>query len=233
MHPGDFLFCLVSFEGPDDYARVGGLAERVSNLARELAGGGYETHLVFFGDPQRPAVQRVFEHLTLHRWAQWLSAGCPGGVYQAETARRAELANSLPAYLLEQIVRPMVRARFTPVIVAAEWQTFDFLQALDRLLRAETLHREVLRAWDLAAPSVGRVDLSLVPDELRLLGRDPTVIEAALAAGKIATPVGAGAGDLLAALEHPGTSPAPSAPPSPLELVRSVTRRSVTRRHRA
>jgi hypothetical protein len=232
MHPGDSLFCLVSFEGPDDYARAGGLAEHISALVGGLAARGYETHLVYFGDPRLPGVQRVTEHVTLHRWAQWLSAGCPGGVYQAEDARREDLAASLPGYLLANMVRPMVRARFTPVIVAAEWQTLHFLQAFDRLARAEGLRPNVTLGWELATPSLGRIDWSVVPEGVRLLGRDLAVVQAGAAAGRLVLPLDEGAGALLAALGGESEQPATGPPRRGSGSTRAVARRPAGARSR-
>lgn len=204
MNPGANLLCLVSFEGPDDYARVGGLAERISSVTDELAEAGYETHLVYFGDPRLPAVQRLDGHLTLHRWAQQLSARHPCGVYEAEDERRAALAASLPGYLMENMIRPLVRARFTPVILATEWQTLEFMQALDRLLEAEELRPMVVLAWELAAPSLGRFDWSRVPHGIELLSRDREVILAGADAGRVVVHIGEGAEALLKALMGDG-----------------------------
>ncbi len=47
-------FHILTFEGPDAYARAGGLATRVDGLAQTLAGLGFETHLWFVGDPDLP-----------------------------------------------------------------------------------------------------------------------------------------------------------------------------------
>ncbi len=47
-------FHLLSFEGPDPYARAGGLASRVDGLSRALVSLGFETHLWFVGDPDLP-----------------------------------------------------------------------------------------------------------------------------------------------------------------------------------
>ena len=44
-------FHLLSFEGPDPYARAGGLASRVTGLSQQLAALGHETDLWFVGDP--------------------------------------------------------------------------------------------------------------------------------------------------------------------------------------
>ena len=49
-------FHLLSFEGPDLYARAGGVATRVVGLAEELASRGFDTHLWFVGDPSEPGV---------------------------------------------------------------------------------------------------------------------------------------------------------------------------------
>ena len=42
-------FHLLSFEGPDVYARAGGVATRVVGLAEALASRGFDTHLWFVG----------------------------------------------------------------------------------------------------------------------------------------------------------------------------------------
>jgi len=68
-------FVILSFEGPDPYARAGGLASRVHELSRSLASKGFETHLFFIGDPQRPGHEvDASGRLHLHRWCQWISA---------------------------------------------------------------------------------------------------------------------------------------------------------------
>ncbi len=48
-------FHILSFEGPDAYARAGGIASRITGLMRALAEAAYETHLWFVGDPALPA----------------------------------------------------------------------------------------------------------------------------------------------------------------------------------
>ena len=44
-------FHLLSFEGPDEYARAGGIASRITGLSEALAAAGFETHLWCVGDP--------------------------------------------------------------------------------------------------------------------------------------------------------------------------------------
>ncbi len=91
LAPEHVLFCILSFEGPDLYARAGGLAVRATHLAETLARRGYLTHLFFVGDPYAPGLEtREGGRLILHRWCQWISAprGCT-------TARRGNLQISV------------------------------------------------------------------------------------------------------------------------------------------
>ncbi len=129
--PQEEFFTLVSFEGPDGYSTCGGLAERVTRLAARLASHGFETHLFFLGAPGLPPNERVrASRLTLHRWAQWLSASHPRGVYDGEWAKLREMADSLPAFLCETLVQPALKAGFEPIIIAEEWQTAPSVIAL-------------------------------------------------------------------------------------------------------
>jgi len=48
---------ILAFEGPDPYARAGGIASRISGLAWALAESGFETHLWFVGDPDLPGYE--------------------------------------------------------------------------------------------------------------------------------------------------------------------------------
>ena len=45
----DTQFHILSFEGPDGYARAGGIASRITGLSEALAEAGLETHLWFVG----------------------------------------------------------------------------------------------------------------------------------------------------------------------------------------
>lgn len=45
---------ILSFEGPDAYARAGGLGSRVTALSESLVEMEIETHLFFVGDPDLP-----------------------------------------------------------------------------------------------------------------------------------------------------------------------------------
>jgi hypothetical protein len=65
-------FHVLAFEGPDPYARAGGIASRVTGLTQALAAMGFETHLWFVGDAHLPG-HDTRDQLRLHRWCQWIS----------------------------------------------------------------------------------------------------------------------------------------------------------------
>ncbi len=59
---------MLSFEGPDRYAMVGGLGVRVSELAIALDEAGARTELIFIGDPALEPAESRGNALTLRRW---------------------------------------------------------------------------------------------------------------------------------------------------------------------
>ena len=61
LSPDTATFCLLSFEGPDRYAQAGGLGVRITHLAETLAQHGFETHLLFVGDPAAPGRESSFD----------------------------------------------------------------------------------------------------------------------------------------------------------------------------
>jgi hypothetical protein len=67
---------VLSFEGPDAYARAGGIASRVAGLTQALATADFETYLWFIGDPDLPGHESS-EQLRLHRWCQWIRRSTP------------------------------------------------------------------------------------------------------------------------------------------------------------
>src|SRR4030095_12731509 len=69
--PDGVQFHVLSFEGPDGYARIGGLESRVGGIWHALVSAGHETHLWFVGDPGLSGHEDR-EGLHLHRWCQWL-----------------------------------------------------------------------------------------------------------------------------------------------------------------
>ena len=140
-------FHVLSFEGPDEYSRAGGLATRVEGLTETLAALGFETHLWFIGDPERPG-HEIRGSLYLHRWAQWLSRHHPGGVYDGELPKGTEYARTLPRHLIPKFLLPHFRRGGHAVILAEEWQTADAVLHLDWLLRAAGVREQASILWN-------------------------------------------------------------------------------------
>jgi glycosyltransferase involved in cell wall biosynthesis len=141
-------FHILSFEGPDPYARAGGIASRIEGLSGTLADLGFDTHLWFVGDPGLPGHESRGP-LTLHRWCQWISRYHPGGVYDGEEGKRADYAASLPPFLLQEVLAPALREDDDPIVVMAEeWQTVDAVLHLDYLLRRGGLRERVRILWN-------------------------------------------------------------------------------------
>lgn len=141
-------FHLLSFEGPDRYARAGGIASRVCGLADALAAGGFEVHLWFVGDPDLPGHERSGA-VHLHRWCQWISRYHPAGVYDGEEGKRADYAASLPPFLVKEELLPWLRvAGRRAVILAEEWHTAGAVAHLDWLLRQSGIRHRVKLLWN-------------------------------------------------------------------------------------
>ena len=140
-------FHLLSFEGPDPYARAGGLASRVDGLTRALVSLGFETHLWFVGDPDLPGHEER-EGVRLHRWCQWLSRSHPKGVYDGEEAKHRDYTASLAPHLLKHALLPRLAAGGDAVVLAEEWQTAAAVLELDRLLRRAGLREHVTLVWN-------------------------------------------------------------------------------------
>ena len=113
-------FHLLSFEGPDGYARAGGMASRITGLAQALAESGFETHLWFVGDPDLPG-NEIHQQLRLHRWCQWLSRYHPAGVYDGEEAKHDDYAASLQPFLLREVLLPHLQRVGKAAVLAEEW----------------------------------------------------------------------------------------------------------------
>lgn len=122
---------------------------RVTNLARTLSRKSFETHLLFVGDPVAPGREaRADGRLILHRWCQWISIHHPGGVYAAEEAKLWDFSESVPPFVVDEIIRPTLDSGRLPVVLAEEWHTAEALIRLhDRLVDAG-LHDRCLLFWN-------------------------------------------------------------------------------------
>lgn len=149
IDPANTVFILVSFEGPDIYSMAGGLGVRVTELSRALAQRGHETHLFFIGDPTKPG-HEVGEggRRHLHRWSQWISTLHSGGVYQGEDDKLADLEQSLPAHLIDTIIRPATDAGKVCVVLAEEWHTASSVINLHQMLRWTGLRDRCIIFWN-------------------------------------------------------------------------------------
>jgi len=149
LAPETATICILSFEGPDRYSLAGGLGVRVTHLAETLARRGFETHLLFVGDPDAPGVEmRQNGKLTLHRWCQWISAYHPSGVYEDEEGKIRDFNSSVPLFLIEHIIRPALQAGKLPVILAEEWHTAEALIRLSDHLHAAELRKRCVLFWN-------------------------------------------------------------------------------------
>ncbi len=132
---GDKTFVVLSFEGPDRYSHAGGLGSRVTGLSRSLGAMGFETHLFFIGDPDLPGhEQRENGKLHLHRWCQWISRYHPGGVYDGEEEKCNDWNESLPPWLVSQLLGPKLASGGTVILLAEEWQTTSVVLTLHDML---------------------------------------------------------------------------------------------------
>ena len=143
----DTQFHILSFEGPDGYARAGGIASRITGLSEAIAEVGFETHLWFVDDPDLPGHENRGQ-LCWHRWCQWISRYHPAGVYDGEEGKREDYAASLPPFLLREVLLPHLRRGGRSVVLAEEWHTVDTVLHLDWLLRKAGVRDQVTIFWN-------------------------------------------------------------------------------------
>lgn len=144
-----FEFVILSFEGPDQYSKAGGLGVRVTQLGEALASRGIKTHLIFIGDPERPGHERLMDgNLNLHRWCQWISRYHPMGVYDGEEGKLADYAGSVPPFVVDNIARAVVAQGKQLVIMAEEWQTAETISQISDLLEETRWRNEAILLWN-------------------------------------------------------------------------------------
>jgi glycosyltransferase involved in cell wall biosynthesis len=147
--PDNTQFVVLSFEGPDRYSLAGGLGVRVSNLSQSLAASGYQTHLVFLGDPKQPGEEiRDEGRLVLHRWCQWISDYYPDGVYQGENDKLYDFNESVPWFVCDKIVKPAVEQNKLVVVLGEEWHTAEAMCRISDLLHSNGLRDRAVMFWN-------------------------------------------------------------------------------------
>ena len=139
---------ILSFEGPDRYASIGGLATRVTQFARALGAAGHDVQLIFVGDPHAPAVEPGDPGVTLRRWSQWVSSHHPRNVYDGEAAKVHDWEMSLPAWIVDEQIAPAYAAGERVLVICEEWQTANVAIALDRLTRERGLRGAMTLMWN-------------------------------------------------------------------------------------
>lgn len=124
--PDSVEVAIVSFEGPDRYSTIGGLATRVTDLAPALAARGYRVTHLFLGDPALPAVETRHDgSVRLVRWGQWISRYHPRDVYDGEWGKWRDLSDNAPRWLVENVVAPARERGRRAVLLFEDWQTSE------------------------------------------------------------------------------------------------------------
>lgn len=139
---------LLSFEGPDRYASIGGLATRVSQLSRALGAAGSKVDLIFVGDPANRPVEDFAPNVTLRRWSQWLSQIHPRNCYDGEDDKVRDWENSIPAFVVDEVLTNAAAAGERLLVIAEEWQTATCAVLIDRLARARGLRHALTLMWN-------------------------------------------------------------------------------------
>ncbi|HEY5340588.1 MAG TPA: hypothetical protein VIK27_06145, partial [Candidatus Aquilonibacter sp.] len=139
---------ILSFEGPDRYAMVGGLGVRTSELGTAFDEQGITTDVIFVGDPHLPPVESRGHALTLRRWCQWISQYHPGGVYDGERGKIEDYGRSAPPFILEHLVRPAAARGERVLVMAEDWQVVPAVLELDRLARDAGLRDALVMTWN-------------------------------------------------------------------------------------
>jgi glycosyltransferase involved in cell wall biosynthesis len=139
---------ILSFEGPDRYASIGGLGTRVTQLARALGAAGHEVELFFVGDPHAKPVEQTDPGVTLRRWSQWISAQHPRNAYDGEAGKIHDWEISLPSWIADHLIAPAKADGERVLVICEEWQTANVAIAVDRLARERGVRDAVTIMWN-------------------------------------------------------------------------------------
>jgi len=149
LNPQNTIFVLLSFEGPDEYSQAGGLGVRMTELSRVLAEHEYLNHFFFVGDPYKGGEEHLINgKLVLHRWCQWLSHYHQGGVYDGLTGKINDWDESLPGFIIDNIIRPSASEGKLIVLLSEDWHTARTTYILDYHLRRSGLRDHCVMFWN-------------------------------------------------------------------------------------
>jgi glycosyltransferase involved in cell wall biosynthesis len=149
ISPENTVFVSLSFEGPDVYSSAGGLGTRVTELTESVASLGYETHLIFVGDPGKPSnEERVDGKLHLKRWGQWISKYYPNGVYDGEEHKLYDFNESVPQAVYNEIALPAILAGKMVAVIGEDWHTAEVICRISDLLHWHNLRHRCVLMWN-------------------------------------------------------------------------------------
>jgi glycosyltransferase involved in cell wall biosynthesis len=162
VSPENTVFVSLCFEGPDHYATAGGLGTRVAALTETLATQGYETHLIYVGDPGLPPVERrVDGQLHLKRWCQAISRQYRHGVYDGEDHKVYDYTESVARHVCHDIAEPAVAAGKLVIIIAEDWHTAEAISRVSDLLHERGLRQRAVLLWNCnSLMSLHRIDFA-------------------------------------------------------------------------
>lgn len=139
---------ILSFEGPDRYALIGGLATRVTQLARALGAAGHDVQLFFVGDPNAEPVEATDPGVTLRRWSQHISRTHARNAYDGEAAKVHDWETSLPGWIVDELVTPARERGERVLVICEEWQTANVAIAIDRTARERGVRSALTLMWN-------------------------------------------------------------------------------------
>ena len=149
ISPENTVFVSLCFKGPDVYSTAGGLGTRVTEFTESLAQLGYETHLIFVGDPEKPAVETLVNgKLHLKRWGQWISKYYPNGVYDGEEHKLYDYNDSVPYHVYQEIAAPAIAQGKMVVIIGEDWHTAEAISRTSDLLHWHNLRHRCILMWN-------------------------------------------------------------------------------------
>ena len=143
ISPSTTRVAIVSFEGPDRYSTVGGLATRVTDLVPALTSRGYDVTHVFIGDPALEPDERR-DGARLVRWGQWISRQHPRDVYDGEWGKWRDLSDNLPAWLFANVVEPKGQT----ILLFEDWQTAEAAYRTAELAYIRGAGRRCVALWN-------------------------------------------------------------------------------------
>ena len=143
ISPSKTRVAIVSFEGPDRYSTVGGLATRVSDLVPALVARGYDVTHLFIGDPELPAEERR-DGARFVRWGQWISRQHPRDVYDGEWGKWRDLSENVPQWLFENVVAPEGQS----ILLFEDWQTAEAASRTAELAYVRGASRRSVALWN-------------------------------------------------------------------------------------